>query len=114
MWLTIFISIIIGLLIGAMIGKARSSGGKDAVLNWSVYGVLIGAAVGFLVGGSAGVPAAYENIPVVVTAEQFEQQVLRAERPVMVDFYATQCPACKILAPTIGALASQYKGKTGK
>ncbi len=40
----------------------------------------------------------------------FEQIVLKSDRPVLVDFWAEWCGPCRRLAPTIEALAEQYDG----
>ncbi len=41
-----------------------------------------------------------------ITSENFEEQVLRAAKPVLVDFYATWCGPCKMLTPVIEELES--------
>ena len=46
-----------------------------------------------------------------VTDEQFEQEVLKADLPVLVDFWAEWCGPCKIVSPTVEALAVEYDGK---
>jgi thioredoxin 1 len=48
---------------------------------------------------------------VELTKENFEDIVLKSDRPVMLDFYAQWCGPCKNLIPTLENLASQYEDK---
>jgi len=53
---------------------------------------------------------AAENIQ-TFTDGNFDEAVLKAGSPVLVDFWAEWCGPCKRLGPTIDALASEYAGK---
>ena|SRR5689334_15856844 len=53
---------------------------------------------------------ATENVQ-TFTDGNFEQDVLKAGAPVLVDFWAEWCGPCKRLAPTVDAIAADYKGK---
>lgn len=45
------------------------------------------------------------------TDENFNQEALSSTIPVLVDFYADWCGPCKMLAPVIETLATEYEGK---
>ena len=46
-----------------------------------------------------------------LTDDAFEQEVLNADVPALVDFWAEWCMPCKMLTPTIEALAEEYAGR---
>lgn len=45
------------------------------------------------------------------TDDNFKAEALEAELPVLVDFYADWCGPCKMMAPVVEALATEYEGK---
>ena len=48
---------------------------------------------------------------IIVNDDNFEKEVLSSDIPVLVDFWATWCGPCRMLAPTVSALAEKYDGK---
>lgn len=46
-----------------------------------------------------------------ITDDSFEQEVLDSEQPVLVDYWAEWCGPCKMIAPLLDEIASEYKGK---
>jgi len=53
---------------------------------------------------------------ITITKDNFEQEVIKSEQPVLVDFWASWCGPCKMLSPVISELAEEYEGrvKVGK
>ena len=48
---------------------------------------------------------------VILNAGNFEAEVLKSEIPVLVDFWATWCGPCRMLAPTIAQIAEEKAGQ---
>jgi thioredoxin 1 len=46
-----------------------------------------------------------------VTDDNFEDNVLNSERPVLVDYWAEWCGPCKMIAPILDEIADEYQGK---
>jgi thiol-disulfide isomerase/thioredoxin len=46
-----------------------------------------------------------------VTDSNFESEVLKSDKPVLIDFWAPWCGPCKAIAPSIDELANEYDGK---
>jgi thioredoxin 1 len=49
--------------------------------------------------------------PTVVTDETFNQVVLKAEQPILVDFWAVWCGPCRMVAPVVDEIAREHEGK---
>jgi thioredoxin 1 len=46
-----------------------------------------------------------------LTDQNFDAEILKSNEPALVDFWAVWCGPCKQIAPTVEALATEYKGK---
>jgi thioredoxin 1 len=46
-----------------------------------------------------------------VTQENFKSDVLESEKPVLVDFWATWCGPCRMIAPIVEQLSNEYDGR---
>lgn len=47
----------------------------------------------------------------IISSAEFQSKVLQATEPVLVDFFATWCGPCKMLAPTLDAVAAEVAGR---
>jgi len=50
-------------------------------------------------------------MPVELTDANFEDEVLKADVPVLVDFWAPWCGPCRLAAPVLEKIVGEYKGK---
>jgi len=46
-----------------------------------------------------------------ITDDNFEQEVLQSNTPVLVDYWAEWCGPCKMIAPALDQIASEYQGR---
>lgn len=49
--------------------------------------------------------------PFEVTDSNFENEVVKSDTPVLVDFWAEWCGPCKMVAPVVAEIAQEYEGK---
>jgi thioredoxin 1 len=47
----------------------------------------------------------------VATDSNFEQEVLKSDKPVLIDFWAPWCGPCKAIGPIVEEIAAEYNGK---
>ena len=51
------------------------------------------------------------NSVLELTDQNFDQEVIQSDQPVLVDFWAEWCMPCRMIAPTIEDIAGEFKGK---
>lgn len=48
---------------------------------------------------------------VTITDDNFEEEVLKSDKPVLIDFWATWCGPCRMIAPIVEEMSAEYDGK---
>jgi thioredoxin 1 len=51
------------------------------------------------------------DLLIAVTDQTFDSEVLKSDKPALVDFWAAWCGPCRALAPTVEAIAKEYEGR---
>jgi thioredoxin 1 len=64
-----------------------------------------------IAGNSKGKDTAKMSEVTEVTQDTFEQEILKSDKPVLVDFWAPWCGPCRMLSPIVDELAKDYNGK---
>lgn len=119
----ILIQLAAGLLIGGACGALLGYLGKCSTGTCPLTAnPWRGGVIGAMIGGLFAFSTRASRMPVeadgaesaavqIGSIEDFDRDVLNADRPVLVDFYSNACPPCRRLAPTIEKLAEEYKDR---
>ena len=101
MTLTLTVAVLGGMVIGMFVGHM--------LMRQTMFGALLGAL--FAVTIFFGIGRWTNKVLAVGTYDEFEQRVLMARRPVLVNFYSDSCYPCRRLKPIIKKLSEEYAGQ---
>jgi thioredoxin 1 len=113
--------VLVGAGAGALLGSTRSCEGGGCPLTatplrGALYGALMAGLIGFAFVNRSGAKGSRHaplspQLLVITSSAEFEAQVLQAQGPVLVDFYADWCGPCQRLLPVLSELADEWVGK---
>jgi thioredoxin 1 len=115
--LTLILCLLIGGGIGAAarcFGRSSSSSGSSsgAWRRGAVLGAILGAALYYLAGDDGGTVMDRSTANVRrISQDQFEAEVVRAAKPVVVEVYAVWCGPCRRLSPVLEKLAGSLTNR---
>ncbi len=115
MVLRIVLAVLLGGGIGLVVGLIGKSAGGQCPIACNPYvstglGVIIGLVLASR-GGSVDAMPHSANLVQLETQARYEQTVSAPGQVVLVEFYTSQCPACRAQLPTLNALADRFAGK---
>jgi thioredoxin 1 len=94
---------------GKLVARARGVPTQEALRPWTEY--LLGRGPAPARRKPKPTSGAATGRPVTVSDADFNQVVLQADKPVLVDFWAAWCAPCRTLAPVIDRLAAEFAGQ---
>jgi len=82
-----------------------------AARAWWRLVALMGVVAFLTAAGACRKEPASPEAGVLSGSEEFKAQVLESDIPVLVDFFATWCPPCRVLSPRLEAIGKDYQGR---
>lgn len=102
----------IGFLAGYAIGAVLRSLGVGVILSSPPASAVVFGLVGLLIsrhlGARAATPIAMSHLSAIETVEQYQDKVVNVRKPIVIEFYADWCAACKRVGPMVNELAKEY------